>query len=119
MTLARKIYLMMEIGKKYFINEIVDMLYSAEREYMETNPDFNELLEQQWIEAIQGANVNQKIRDALKITRKYGYTTVNVNVIPAHDVVITTRRKKCGVSIREHKTIHRDEFTEFTYIRIK
>lgn len=120
MTLARKIYKMMEIGKDYRMSDIVDMLYSAEREYMDSDPDIDEALNEEWLEAVQGSDIRQKIRDALKITRKFGYTTVNVTVIEPHDVEVSYRAKgKYGIGFTGRKTLHYGEFKDYTYRRIK
>lgn len=89
MTLARKVYRLMVPGKDYRISDLVDMLYAAEREYMDSNPDIEEALNEEWLEAVQSSNLRQKVREALKVTRKFGYTEVNVKTIEAHERNVT------------------------------
>lgn len=120
MTLARKVYKLMVPGKGYRINELVSMLYAAEREYLESNPSIEEALSEEWLEAVQSSNLKQKIREALKQTRKFGYTEVNVKVIEAHDTDVTYRgHGKYGIGFTGHKTLHYGEFKDYTYRRIR
>ena len=120
MTLARKIYKLMEIGKEYRMGDLIEMLYKAEREYMDTDPDIEEALNEEWLEAVQGANLHQKVRDALKVTRDFGYTAVSVTVTPAHNWTGTIRCKgRYGIGYTKQKTYHYGEFKDFTYKRIK
>ena len=118
MTLARKIYKLMEIGKEYHVKELADLLYKAEAE-----GDYygrEEALDEEWLEAVYSGNLKQRIREALKITRKFGYTDVVVKVTPAHDWTGTVHwRDRHGISHSAKKTYHYDEFKEFTYRRIK
>lgn len=113
MTLARKIYKLMEIGKEYRINELADLLYKAESE--EDWYGREEALDEEWLDAVYSGNLRQRIREALKITRKFGYTTVTVTVTPAHDWTGTIHGKHGAFK----RTYHYGEFKDFTYRRIK
>lgn len=124
MTLARKIYKLMEIGKEYHVKELADLLYKAEAEYMdfayEKNISIEEMLDEEWLTAVSGGDLRKKIREALKITRKFGYTDVVVKVTPAHDWTGTVHwRDRHGICHSAKKTYHYDEFKDFTYRRIK
>lgn len=122
MTLARKIYKLMEIGKDYHISELVELLYQAEREYMSSDYDIEEALEEEWLAAVHSsyAVLTQKIREALKVTRQFGYTTVNVTVTEAHDKVVTAYRTgRYGIRHSYKKNLHYGEFKDYTYRRIK
>lgn len=120
MTLARKIYKLMEVGKEYRMADLIEMLYKAEREYMDSDPDIEEALNEEWLEAVQGGNLRQKVREALKVTRDFGYTTVSVTVTEAHDWTGTIRCKnRYGIGYTKQKTYHYGEFKDFTYRRIK
>lgn len=63
MTLARKVYRLMVPGKDYRISDLVDMLYAAEREYMDSNPDIEEALNEEWLEAVQSSSLRQKAHE--------------------------------------------------------
>lgn len=120
MTLARKVYKLMVPGKDYRIDDLVNILYAAEREYLDSNPDIEEALNEEWIEAVQSSDLRKKVREALKITRKFGYTEVNVKIIEAHDRKVTYHgHGKYGIGFTGHKTLHYGEFKDYTYRRIK
>jgi hypothetical protein len=120
MTLARKIYKQMKIGKEYRMADLLEMMYKAEREYMDSNPDIDEALNEEWLGAVQSSNLPQRIRDALKITREFGYTEVIINTTPMHNVTCNIRCVgKWGIGYTRKKTYHYDEFKDFIYRRIK
>lgn len=120
MTLARMVYKLMLTGKDYRIDDLISMLYEAERKYLDTCPDIDEALSQEWLEAVQSSDLRQKVREALKLTRKFGYTTVNVTTIPAYDVKVSYRAHgKYGIGFTGQKTLHYGEFKTYTYRRIR
>lgn len=116
MTLARKIYFLMELGKPYHMQELVDLLQNAYDEYLNVEEHtVDEYLAEEWIQLFERADHVQQIRDALKLTRKYGYTKVDVKTTEAHDVKVMHHGKHRDWV----RTLHYDEFKEYTYTRIK
>lgn len=120
MTLARKLYRLMVPGRKYHMDELLELLMNAERDYMDSDPDIEDALNEEWLEAVQSANLRQRVKEALAITRKFGYTEVVVEVTPAHDFTGTIRSKgKYGIGYTRKKTYHYGEYKDFTYRRVK
>lgn len=123
MTFARLVYKLMKPEVPYTVEELTDMVIRVMNEYHRRVVDgevtIEEALDCEWFAVAERGDIPGSIRKALKVTRDFGYTKVNVAVTPAHDEVGTCHYTKGGVHRSFKKTYHYGEHKEFTYIRIK
>ncbi len=81
MTLARKVFLMMEIGKRYTASDLERMVRTEYKktynELLEAN-DMDTYLAEEWIADAERGDLRKKIREALATTRKFGYTKIEI-----------------------------------------
>lgn len=120
MTLARVIYKIMEINVEYTLDDIMHELYRIEEQYMRNCDNIEEALDEEWLEAVQSSNLRERVKQALAVTRKFGYTEVIVREVKPFDKEVTCRRTgKYGIGRTSKKVLHYGAFKSFTYRRIK
>lgn len=120
MTLARKIFLMMEIGHLYTASRLAEMLKAEyERVYNELVDagDMDTYLNEEWMQACETdpATLRVRVREALAVTRKFGYTKVEVESYDPYFI----ETHHCGKGYGKTIKYYHDGGKRFYYIRIR